>query len=214
MQLTRNNIKELDKIKRLNIVNSIIGIKPGNLIGTQNSKGNTNLAIFSSVLHLGSNPALLGFILRPFTEVPRHTYQNILETGIYTINHIHTSFVQQAHFTSAKFEKSLSEFDVCGLHTQYISHFDAPFVKESKIKMGMKYLETIPIPRNNTNIVIGQIEHILINKDIVSKEGYVNLDEAGSTGIGGLNSYYKLDKITTFPYARKEEVPNFDQRPK
>ena len=62
---TKKNILEMDKVKRLNIVNSITGIKPGNLIGTISNDNFPNLAIFSSIVHLGSNPALLGFILRP-----------------------------------------------------------------------------------------------------------------------------------------------------
>ena len=44
---------KMDKIKRLNIVNSITGIKPGNLIATMSKENETNLAIFSSVVHLG-----------------------------------------------------------------------------------------------------------------------------------------------------------------
>ena len=80
---TKSNIKDLEKVKRLNIINSITGIKPGNLIGTISKEKITNLAIFSSVIHLGSNPALLGFILRPQERVRRDTYNNILENGSY-----------------------------------------------------------------------------------------------------------------------------------
>ena len=65
---TKGIIRDLDKVKRLNIINSITGIKPGNLIGTISEEKITNLAIFSSVIHLGSNPALLGFVLRPKKE--------------------------------------------------------------------------------------------------------------------------------------------------
>ena len=49
---TKKNILEMDKVKRLNIVNSITGIKPGNLIGTISNDNFPNLAIFSSkMLH-------------------------------------------------------------------------------------------------------------------------------------------------------------------
>ena len=88
MHLTKNQIKQTSRIKRLNLINSITGIKPANLIGTVSENGHSNLAIFSSIVHLGSNPALLGFILRPQHEVRRDTYDNILQTKYYTINHI------------------------------------------------------------------------------------------------------------------------------
>ena len=75
-----NDLDGLSKIYRLNLINSITGYKSANLIGTQSLNGKTNLAIFSSVIHLGSNPALIGFVLRP-TTVPRHTYSNLKATG-------------------------------------------------------------------------------------------------------------------------------------
>ena len=82
-----DDLNEMSKIYRLNLVNSITGYKSAHLIGSQSLDGKNNVAIFSSVIHLGSNPALIGFILRP-TSVPRHTYSNIKATGIFTLNAI------------------------------------------------------------------------------------------------------------------------------
>ncbi len=210
MHLTKEDIKSLDKAKRLNIINSITGIKPANLIGTVSEDNVANVAIFSSVIHLGSNPALLGFIVRPTGEVPRNTYENILANGNYTINHVNESFVKNAHYTSAKFPSEVSEFDRCGLTDEYLHDFKAPFVKESSIKIGMKYCESIPIERNGTILVIGEVEHVILPEEIVNEKGYIDLGEAEVAGISGLNSYYKLDKIASFPYVRLEEVPKFE----
>jgi flavin reductase (DIM6/NTAB) family NADH-FMN oxidoreductase RutF len=90
VEITNDDILEMEKIFRLNFVNSIPGYKSANLIGTKSKAGVSNLAVFSSVVHLGSNPPLLGF-MRP-AVVPRDTYQNIKETGKFTINHIHDDF--------------------------------------------------------------------------------------------------------------------------
>ena len=87
MTYSEESLKTLNKIYRLNLINSITGYKPANLIGTKSKNGVTNLAIFSSVIHLGSNPALIGIVTRPNT-VPRHTYKNIIDTKYFTINHI------------------------------------------------------------------------------------------------------------------------------
>ena len=74
MHITQKGLVEMNRIERLNLINSLSGIKPANLIGTINEDGTENLAIFSSVVHLGSNPALFGFVLRPRGEVRRHTH--------------------------------------------------------------------------------------------------------------------------------------------
>jgi flavin reductase (DIM6/NTAB) family NADH-FMN oxidoreductase RutF len=80
-------LMEMEQRKRAQFINSISGFRSVALIGTTDTNGQTNLAIFSSIVHIGSNPPLLSFIMRP-DSVERHTLTNILETGFYTINHI------------------------------------------------------------------------------------------------------------------------------
>jgi flavin reductase (DIM6/NTAB) family NADH-FMN oxidoreductase RutF len=208
MIYTSEQIKKLDKITRLKIINSVTGIKPGNLIGTINNKGQTNLAIFSSVVHLGSNPPLLGFISRPKGIEFGHTYRNIQENGQYTINHIHPEFIKNAHYTSAKFDAAVSEFEYCNLSEEYLKDFKAPFLKESTFKMGMCFKEAIDIKCNGTILVIGEIEHLLI-PDTAIENNEVDLELSDSIGISGLNSYYSLKKIESYPYASVSEVPEF-----
>ena len=206
---TKTNIKDLEKVKRLNIINSITGIKPGNLIGTISKEKITNLAIFSSVIHLGSNPALLGFILRPQERVRRDTYNNILENGSYTINHLPENLTLNGHYTSAKFDKNQSEFEYCNFTEWYTDDFESPFVKESNLNIGLKFQESVPIKANNTIMIIGSVEHIFVKEDAINNEGYIDLEKLKSTGIGGLNSYYRLSKINSYPYARLSELPKF-----
>lgn len=209
MHLTRQEIQDTERIRRLNLINSITGIKPANLIGTISADGKTNLAIFSSVIHLGSNPALIGFILRPDRKAGQHTFDNIMETNVYTINHIHESFIEQAHYTSAKFAREESEFEKCALTEEYIPGFVAPFVGESTLKFGMKLVQTIPIELNGTVLIIGEVEHLLVPDAAVNEEGQIDLSQPTDVGISGLNTYYKLEKIAEFPYARPNELPDF-----
>jgi len=211
MHLTKEEIQQTERIKRLNIINSITGIKPANLIGTVSNDGKTNLAIFSSVIHLGSNPALIGFILRPDREAGQHTLDNIKENGFYTINHIHESFIEQAHYTSAKFGKEESEFDQCALTEEYVNGFKAPFVKESTLKLGMKIVQTIPIELNGTLMMIGEVEHAIIPDEAMDDQGQIDLSQPNDVGISGLNTYYRLEKIAQFPYARPNALPDFSR---
>ncbi|MFB0939292.1 MAG: flavin reductase (DIM6/NTAB) family NADH-FMN oxidoreductase RutF [Candidatus Azotimanducaceae bacterium] len=208
MIYTKEDIGKLDRITRLKIINSATGIKPANLIGTINKENQTNLAVFSSVVHLGSNPPLLGFISRPRTADAGHTYHNIKENGCYTINHIHPEFIKNAHYTSAKFHADVSEFKRCNLSEEYANDFIAPFVKESTFKMGMRFKEAIDIKINNTVLVVGEIEHLIL-PDIAIVDGDIDLEVTNGVGISGLNSYYSLKKIGSFPYVRVQEVPEF-----
>ena len=211
MHLTNQNIKDMDKVKRLNLVNALTGIKPANMIGTISKKQKTNLAIVSSVIHIGSDPALLGFISRTFGASRRHTYENILEMKVFTINQVHSEIITKAHYTSVKFEKGISEFDRCHLMEEYIDGFKAPFVKESRVKIGLEWVETIPIRKNDTSLIIGQVQHVVVPAEAMDDAGEIDLEYLEGTGVSGMNTYYSLQKSITLPYDRFEELQDIIQ---
>lgn len=200
-QFNLSEIETWDRIYRANFINSLTGFKSVNLIGTINGKGQTNLAIFSSIVHIGSNPPLIGFINRPRTSTT-HTLSNIEENGFYTINHINPSFVEAAHQTSAKYPAEQSEFDVTALTPQFIDGMSAPFVKESRVKLGLTLAEIIPIKLNDTFLIIGKINFILVEDDIIGGDGFLSLDQSATIASNGNDSYYSTALINRFPYAK------------
>lgn len=202
-------IAEMDQISRANLINSITGYKPANLIGTISADGAANLAIFSSVIHIGAHPPLMGFISRPVGEADRHTYENIKQTGHYTINHVHESFIEKAHWTSAKFERGESEFEKCGLGEEFLEGFPAPFVAESSIKIGLEFADEIPIEINRTKLIIGRVKLIVLPGECLLGNGSVDLNAANDVCISGLDTYHCVEKIATFPYARPRDLPKF-----
>ena len=201
MQFNQEDIQNLDRFYRVNLMTSVSGYKSANLIGTRSTTGQENVAIFSSVVHMGSNPPYLGFILRPDT-VPRHTYQNILDTSVYTINQVHINMLDEAHQTSAKYEEDISEFEATNLQPEYLDGFAAPFVAQSRVKMAMKLVNTLPIAVNNTILVIGQIERIYVEDDLMAEDGHVDLERAETAAVNGLGVYFSGQKIKQLPYAR------------
>ena len=208
MNLNKTEIENLDKTYRLNLINSISGVKPANLIGTKSKSGQENLAIFSSVVHLGSNPAQLAFVLRPQEERETDTFRNIIETEVYTINHVPESLIEKAHYTSAKLPTEVSEFEKMAIEKEYFNNFFAPFVKESPVRMGMKLDHIIELP-NNCKFIIGTVQQLILSDEAVNDLGQINLEVSNSTGISGLNTYYSLQKLETFPYVRENEIPDF-----
>jgi len=207
---TGAEISGLSRFYRANLINSISGYKAANLIGTFSESSVANLALFTSVVHIGANPPLIGFIQRPVGEFS-HTYKNIIRTGYYTINHVHESFVENAHFTSAKFPENVSEFDACKLTVERLAEFSAPFVKESRIKIGLKFVEEIPIKLNGTILIIGRIEHLFIQQDAILDNGNVNLNRVKDVCTSGLENYHKVSPLASFPYARADNLPDFSK---
>ncbi|QNH63391.1 flavin reductase family protein [Hymenobacter sediminicola] len=203
--ITPTDLQAFEKVFRLNLINALPGYKPANLIGTADADGATNLAIFSSVLHLGSAPAVLGIVTRP-TTVPRHTYQNLKATGCFTINHVHAGFVAQAHYTSADFPAGESEFAACGFTPVWRDDFPAPYVAESQISIGLRLQEELPI-HNGTVLLVGSVEHIYLPEAVLLADGTLDLAAVEDVSISGLNTYFRAQPVGAFAYARPGQGP-------
>ena len=201
MIVSKKNILDFAKHYRATFINSITGFKNASLIGTVSGKGTHNLAIFNSVIHVGANPPLMGFLMRP-VSVERHTYTNIKETNYYTVNHINKEIFKQAHQTSASYEKEISEFEACVLTPEYTERTKAPYVKEAKVKIGLKFLEEQEIKSNGTIFIVGEIQEVIVPNDAVLTDGYVDIEKAGSITISGLDSYHEMERISRLSYAK------------
>ena len=186
---------------RTTFLNTVSGFKNAVLIGTADPEGHTNLAIFNSIVHIGADPALLGFILRP-TTVPRHTYDNILASRNYTFNLITTTMAERAHRTSAKFPREVSEFDACQLHAHWEDSFQAPFVEESPVRIGLQYEEEHAIRANGTLLIIGRVVELHLPQEHVGPDGFVDLESLDIVCTNGLDAYFSPRLVNRFPYAR------------
>lgn len=201
MKISIEDINGFEKRYRGAFVNSLTGFKSVNLVGTVSKAGQENLAIFSQVFHLGADPALIGMILRPHVT-PRHTLENLLETGFYTLNHLNENIFEQAHQTSARYEQEVSEFEATNLKSAYIDSFPAPYVAESHIKIGLKFEQKIDLEINKTVMVIGSVQEVHLAENLISEGGFVDLEQAGTVTSSGLDSYHLTQKLARLPYAK------------
>lgn len=192
---------------RRHLINSISGYKSVNLVGTISPTGVSNLSLISSVVHLGATPPLQGFIMRPLT-VERQTYEYIKNVGEYTINHVHLGFIDKAHYASAKFENSISEFDTCELTPEFIGDSKAPFVGESRIKMSVRYEDEYLIKQNNTIMIIGSIQEIYVDEACILEDGNLDLSQVDDVAVSGLETYYQVKKEKHFAFARVGQWPH------
>ena len=202
---SRTDIDQMDKIFRLNLINSCTGFKSANLLGTKSLNGVSNLAVFSSITHLGSNPPLIGFVLRP-TTIPRDTYRNIKDSGVFTVNHIYSDIIEDAHHTSAKYPEEVSEFAKTDLEEEFLGNFPAPFVKGAKIRLGCKFLNEYEIKENDTLLLVSAIEHVFIaDEEIQQEDGWLKLENANTVTINGLDGYATTSLIERYAYARPKK---------
>lgn len=203
-KFTSEQLAQMESRYRARLINSLSGFKSANLVGTIDAQGQTNLSIVSSVIHIGSNPPLLGFISRP-NSVERHTLENILQTGVFTLNSVAADFAPLAHQTSARYAKQQSEFDAVGLTPQFETGFDAPFVLESELKMALTLKEHHTIKVNKTEMVVGQVEQIHLPLDALKADGYLDVEAMDLVTLSGLDSYHTTQRLFRLEYAKPDK---------
>jgi len=194
-------IQTWDRFTRANFINTLTGFKSLSLIGTVNKAGESNVAVFSNIVHLGADPALIGFVNRPLAAAP-HTLSNIQETGFFTVNLVTESMYKQAHQTSAKYANGVSEFEMTGLTEQFREGCSAPFVAESPVQYLLKLEQVIPIELNDTFFVMGSLQAAYVPVEIQEEDGFLDLAKAGILTSLGTSGYYKTEKIDNLPYAK------------
>jgi flavin reductase (DIM6/NTAB) family NADH-FMN oxidoreductase RutF len=202
--ISKEAIATMEKVPRLNLINSCTGYKSTNLIATKSNEGQSNVAIFSSVTHLGSEPPLIGFIMRP-TTVPRDTYKNIKETGYFSINHVTVDMIEDAHHTSANYDLGISEFDKTHLEEEYKTDIEIPFVKGSPVQLYCKYVNEYYIKENDTIHIVASIEQLFYDEELQHEDGWLQIDRGNVIAMNGLDGYCLPKLVDRFQYARKDQ---------
>ena len=201
LHFNTQDIEGWDRTYRSNFINCLSGYKPVSLIGTVNELGQPNVAIFSNIIHIGSNPALIGFINRPEAATP-HTLNNIRVTKQFTINHIQESFVAAAHQTSAKYAAGVNEFAKTGLQELYRNDCEAPFVAESNLQYALQLVEIIPIEYNKTFLVIGLVTDVFMPEIALHQDGFIELHKTESVVSAGMDAYATVSPLVRYGYAK------------
>ena len=206
MHLTTDGLLALDRRHRAALINSVTGFKSANLIGTADERGHSNLAIMSSLVHIGSSPPLLALVLRP-DSVERHSLDNIRRTGQYSVNHVHESMIQAAHQTAARYPRETSEFEATGLSERWIEGFAAPLVAEARVSLilGLREEQTLAI--NGTQLLIGEVLYLECPDEALREDGALRPERAGSVALSGLDSYHRADDPVRMAYAKPELPP-------
>jgi flavin reductase (DIM6/NTAB) family NADH-FMN oxidoreductase RutF len=206
MHFDKHDIGAMPSQRRAALINSLSGFKSANLVGTVDDNGHTNLAIMSSVVHLGSHPPLLALIIRP-GGTERHTLTNIISTGCFSLNHITEPMVASAHQTAARYEQSISEFDAAGFTPQWLDGFRAPLVSEARVKLAMELREHQKLEINGTHMVIAEVVMADIHNGGLLEDGSLDLGFCDTVALSGLDTYHRTVPVKRMAYAKPDLPP-------
>lgn len=194
-------IKSLDRAYRRDFINRITGAKLAWILGSFHPEFGENLALFSSIVHVGANPPLVGIVFRP-SMGKLHSLRNINETKLFSLNSLPLKFRKEIHSSSANGSEELDDFDSIGLQREIDSSHPIPLVKEASIRMLLEPVELAPIRTNSNHFLVSEIKKVEINVAFLDSNE-LPIPE-GLTYVSGLDLYCKVESIQSMPYARIE----------
>ena len=87
------------------------------------------------------------------------------------------------------------EFDKTDLSPEYKDNFHAPYVTESPLQIGMKFLEEYYIKANGTILVLGEVTDLYFKDSMLSEDGFLNLSKVDLSTPFGMNSFQDSSSI-------------------
>jgi len=56
-------------------------------------------------------------------------------------------------------------------------------------------------------LIVGSIQSVYLPQNAVDDDGMIDMEVLQAAGVSGLNTYYNLTKMASYPYARVGQFP-------
>lgn len=134
-------------VERQGYLQASVAPRPICFASTIDRAGQVNLSPFSFFNLFSSTPPILVFSpsRRVRDNTTKHTWHNVLEVPEVVINIVDYPMVQQVSLSSCDYPKEVSEFTKAGFTEEPATLVRPPMVKESKVRIECRVLDTRPL---------------------------------------------------------------------
>jgi flavin reductase (DIM6/NTAB) family NADH-FMN oxidoreductase RutF len=168
------DLHTLTPMERQHYLQSSVAPRPICFASTIDKEGRVNLSPFSFFNLFSTTPPVLIFApnRRVRDNTTKHSWQNVLEVPEVVINIVDFAMVQQVSLTSCDYPKEINEFIKAGFTEEPATLVRPPMVRESKVKIECRVLETKPLGEQggSGNLVICEALRMHIDDSILSEK--------------------------------------------
>jgi len=190
-------LNELDKKSIYKLMTSSIVPRPIAWVSTVSKDGVYNLAPFSYFAGISSEPPLIIISIgKKDKYIKKDTLKNIEEVGDFVINIVTKELADKMNVTALPFDEGVDEFKKAGLTPEKSKFVKAPRVKESPINIECKKFQIIEI--GSMGLVLGEIVNLHVKDELLTDDGYINIDNLNLVGRLGGNKYCIVNKDNIF----------------
>jgi flavin reductase (DIM6/NTAB) family NADH-FMN oxidoreductase RutF len=141
------DLSTVSPVERQGYLQAAVAPRPICFASTIDRTGRVNLSPFSFFNMFSSTPPILIFSpsRRVRDNTTKHTWHNVLEVPEVVINIVDYPMVQQVSLSSCDYPKEVSEFTKAGFTPEPATLIRPPMVKESKVRIECRVLDTRPL---------------------------------------------------------------------
>lgn len=180
--------QNLAKAEAYRLLIGLIVPRPIAWVGTRSLVGRDNLAPFSFFMGVSAEPPSLAIsVSRARDGQRKHTSQNILDTGVFTVSAVELPDLDRMHATSADWPDS--EFEAVGVAAAPGAQVNAPWVATARAAMECRLLHHAVI--GTTDLIVGQIVGFHLD-EAIRKNGGIDRDTFAAVARMGGDGYTTL----------------------
>jgi len=202
------DLKDCSPIERQGYLQSSVAPRPICFASTIDGSGQVNLSPFSFFNMFSSTPPILIFSpsRRVRDNTTKHSWHNVLEVPEVVINIVDYAMVQQVSLASCEYPKECNEFVKAGFTEEPATLVRPPMVRESKVKIECRVIETKPLGSagGSGNLVICEALLMHIDDSILDENGAIDQLRLQSVARLGGDWYCRVDEHSLF----RVEKPN------
>jgi flavin reductase (DIM6/NTAB) family NADH-FMN oxidoreductase RutF len=172
------DLAALSAVDRQHYLQASIAPRPICFASTIDATGRPNLSPFSFFNLFSTTPPILIFSpsRRVRDNTTKHSWQNVQEIPEVVINIVDHSMVQQTSLASCDFPKETNEFAKAGFTEEPATLVRPPMVKESKVKIECRVIDTRPLgdQGGSGNLVICEALRMHIDSAILDEKHHID----------------------------------------
>jgi flavin reductase (DIM6/NTAB) family NADH-FMN oxidoreductase RutF len=178
------------------LVTSTVIPRPIGWASSVDKHGARNLAPFSFFNAVSGDPPIMMISVGRREGRAKDTLANIVESGEFVLNIVSETVAQQMNLTSGNYAPGVDEFGLSGLTPIPSVKVKAPRVAEASVTMECMLTQTLPLPRSEYTVVLGEVVYFHIADSILDGRGRVDpLKLAPIARLGGSSWYTTLGRL-------------------
>src|SRR6201994_3967489 len=172
------DLPALTPVERQAYLNASIAPRPICFASTIDADGQVNLSPFSFFNLFSTTPPILIFApnRRVRDNTTKHSWENVLQVPEVVINIVDYDMVQQMSLASCDFPREVNEFVKAGFTQEPATLVRPPMVKESKVKIECRVIDTRPLgdQGGSGNLVICEALLMHIDPAILDEKNQID----------------------------------------